>query len=103
MTDLEKAAMAQAEAQAKAEANALAEAKAKAALEAKLKAEVQTQAEAEAKAKAAAVELYPAGTVFVCFEECFTNGIRWHAGQTQAGTACPPHFKVKPKGKEQKK
>jgi hypothetical protein len=79
MTDLEKAAMAQAEEQAKAEANALAEARAKAA------------------------KTYPEGTVFVCFEECFTGGIRWHAGQQQAGTVCPPHFKVKPKEKEPKK
>jgi hypothetical protein len=79
MTDLEKAALAQAEAQAKAAADA------------------RAKAEAEAKAKDAAAKAYPEGTVFVCFEECFTKGIRWHVGQTQAGTVCPPHFKVKPK------
>jgi hypothetical protein len=97
MTDLEKAAMAKAEEQAKAEAQALADAKAKAEADAKAK------AAEEARLKAAAVELYPAGTVFVCYEECFTTGIRWHVGQTQTGTVCPPHFGLKPKEKEPKK
>ena len=42
-------------------------------------------------------------TVFVCVEDCYQKGIRYHKGEEITGTVCPPHFTVKPEAEKAKK
>ena len=38
---------------------------------------------------------FEADTVFVCVQDCFQNGRRYHRGDAVTGKKCPPWFVVK--------